>query len=184
MGRPHPIRCGRESRLARRLSHSEVVLNHPSRLLCISGYSYTLPVTNFLHLFKLLTICFFNSELQVDVYNMSKDPQLHSMHSTCKFITCHLPSRFSSNILHLPRGIGLWFRFYFPSFKCFCLFFKLSCKIQDFDTFSLPWLVNIQVNRLIVQMSRVEDSSLGMLRACRGSERRLSIEWPGDWITP
>ena len=145
---------------------------------------YTSPLLYFSHLIKSLTILFFDFELQVEGFDVPKDPQIHSTRQTHKFVTHHALSRISSKILLLSRRIGLWFRFYLPFFEYFCLFYMLLFKIQDSGSFHSPWLVNIQVDGLIVQMSRVEGSLSGTLRACWGSERRLSIEWPGDWITP
>ena len=138
-----PAHCGRESRHACRLSHSEVVLDHSSRLLRMSGYSYTFPFRNFLHLFKLLTICFFNSVLQINDNNIPEYPQIHSARQSHKFVTHHKTSRFSSRFSLSSRRAGFWFRFYFPFFECFCLLFVLSFKIHYFDTFPFSRLADI-----------------------------------------
>jgi hypothetical protein len=113
-----------------------------------------------------------------------KTPQIHSTFPTCKLIMHHAPSRLMSYFSLPFRRTGFGFPFSFSFLGYHFMFYIISLKTEDFDTFHLSWLVNIQVNGLIAQTSRVEDSPSGTLRACWGSERCLSIEWPGDWITP
>ena len=125
-----------------------------------------------------------NFELQVGDHDMTQGLQMHLTLRSPKVSMHQRPSRISSKISLSSQRIGLWFHFYFTFFEYFCLFYILLFKIQDSGSFHSPWLVNIQVNRLIVQMSRVEDSLLGTLCTCWGSKQHLSIEWPGDWITP
>jgi hypothetical protein len=137
-GNPHPIR------------HSEVVLDHSSRLSCILGYSYIFPFTCFLCPFISLTIPLPNSELQLEVLPMSEDLKIQLM---------YLDSKDWARIL-----------VDFPFYKYFRIFYKVLFKIQDLDIFPLPWLVNIRVHGLIVQIGRVEDSLSSMLHACWGSE--------------
>jgi hypothetical protein len=177
-------RCGRVSGLTRRLPRSEVVLDQFSKWLQIPGYSYTFSFSFILRIFVLLKFLFMDSELQVDIYNVSKDPQIHSTFPTRKLIMHHAPSRLMSYFSLPFRRTGFGFPFSFSFLGYHFMFHTISLKTEDFDTFHLSRLVNIQVNGLIAQTSRVEDSPLGTLRACWGSERRLSIEWPRDWITP
>ena len=177
-------RCGRESGHTCVLSRSEVFLGQFPRWSCILRLTYTFLFLYFSQIIKVLTIFSHNFELQVEGFNIPENPQIHSTLRSPKFSMHHMPSRISSKISLSSRRIGLWFCFYFPFFEYFCLFYILLFKIQDSGSFHSPWLVNIRVDRLIVQMSRVEASLSGTLRACWGSERRLSIEWPGDWITP
>jgi hypothetical protein len=92
------------------------------------------------------------------------------MRRSHKFIMHYAPSRILSNIpLSRRRTVG-WFRLYFPFFECFCLFYMLL-KIEDFNTFPFPRLVNIQINGLICWMV----GSNGIIWVCS-----TLVGWPGD----
>ena len=138
-----PAHCGRESRLARRLPHSgSFLIGFPTWSHIIKSL-YTLPFLYFPRIIKLLTILFFNFELQIDCHDIPENFPIHLMHQSLKFIMCHASSRFLSRLSLSSRRIGLWFRFYFPFFEYFCLFYILLFKIQDSGSFHSPWLVNI-----------------------------------------
>jgi hypothetical protein len=136
-------RCRRESRLARRLSHSEAVLNQSSMQSCGTRLLYTFLLLYFSHAVKLLTILLFNFELQVEILNVSEDQQIQSTHWSCNSSCHHAPSRILSSFSLSSRRIIFWFRFYFPFFEYFHQFCMLLLKIQDYDTFPFSWLANI-----------------------------------------
>ena len=146
------VHCGRVNRLAHRFPHSGLFLmgfltwSHNHRL------SYTFSLLYFSHLIKSLTILFFDFKLRAEGFDIPEDPQIHLRHQSCKFITHHRPSRFSSRFSLSSWRAGFWFQFYFPFFESFCLFLVLFYKIQDFNIFSFSWLVGIQLNGLICWM--------------------------------
>ena len=144
--------CGGVSRHTCGLTYSEVFLNHSSRWLCICRLSYILSFFYIPCVTEFLTFYFTGLELQIDYDDIPEYPWIHSTHQSCKFVTHHRPSRFSSRFSLSSQRAGFWVWFYFPFSESFCLFSVLFYKIQDFDTFSFSRLVNIQLDRLIMWM--------------------------------
>jgi hypothetical protein len=142
--------------------------------LHILGLLYTFSFLNFSHIINLLTILFFNFELQVEGLEVPEDFQMHSTLQSCQFSMHHAPSRFLSNTSLSARRTGCWFHFYFPFYEYFCSFVTLSLKIQDLDTFLFSWLVNIRLDELICWTV----GSNGIIRV-----HSALVGWPGDVLS-
>jgi hypothetical protein len=168
------IRCGRVNRLARQFPHSGAFLTGSSIWLHILGLLYTFSFLNFSHIINLLTILFFNFELQVEGLEVPEDFQMHSTLQSCQFSMHHAPSRFLSNTSLSARRTGCWFHFYFPFYEYFCSFVTLSLKIQDLDTFLFSWLVNIRLDELICWT--VGSNSIIQVHSAL-------VGWPGDVLS-
>ena len=166
-----PSWCGRVNGLAHQFPYSGSFLmgfptwSHNHRLL------YTFSLLYFSHLIKSLTILFFDSELQVEGFDIPEDPQTHSTRQSCQFSMHHAPSRFLSNTSLSARRTGCWFHFYFPFYEYFCSFVTLLLKIQDLDTFPFSWLVNIRLDELICWTV----GSNSIIQVCS-----TLVGWPGD----
>jgi hypothetical protein len=132
--------------------------------------SYNFHFLSLSHIGELLNFIPHDLELQVEGLDVPEDPQIHSAHLSCKFIRHHAPSILMSYFSLPFRRTGFGFPFSFSFYGYYFMFYTISLKTEDFDTFHLSWLVNIQVNGLIAQTSRVEDSPSGALCACWGSE--------------
>src|ERR1700733_664052 len=145
-------RCGRASRLTRRLSLSDAFLMVSLTRSCILRSPYTFPFLSITRIIKLLTITFPNFELQVNSYAIPEDLQTFPMRQSLGLITCHMSSRFVSRFTLTSRRNGYRYKLCFIFYKYFYLHGTILLKIQDFNMFPHSRLVNIQLDGLICQM--------------------------------
>jgi len=127
---------------------------------------------------------FFNSELQLDCYDIPESQQTYSMWQTFKFAVYCALLRFSSRFPLSPWRNVYWFWFSFLFYEYFCLLDALFLKIQDLNTSLFSWLVDIWFEGLIVQMSRVERHLSGVLHTCWGPEQHYVNRAPQGWTAP
>ena len=136
--------------------------------------SYTFSLLYFSHLIKSLTILFFDSELQVEGFDIPEDPQTHSTRRSLKLIPHHARSRLSSYFSLLFWRTGFGFSFSFSFYGYHFMLYTLSLKTEDLDTLSLSRLVNIRLDELICWTV----GSNGVIRV-----HSALVGWPGDVLS-